>query len=271
VKSLIKENQKIEITVGAGNIKHFEGLGYNIKGKMRKKVIVNAKDLPKGSHSFITYVCDFCGTDFTRQVKEREYTYKNSPFDSCSNCKNKKREQTNLLKFGTKTPAENKDIVKKMEKTNIERYGVRNASLHPHFIDKIVKVKQENGTINSFGKMKIVNGVFASTGQVDVSNSLGGKVNVLLFNKCIDIVLFDEKIAIEYDGSGHKMSVTLGSKSEEEFNKSDEDLEVKILENGWKFIRIINYKDKTIDSDYIRNIVNDFIDSDKYNLHLHIS
>lgn len=232
---------------------------------------IDAKELSKGSNKEIIYICDFCGDEFIRKVKERERIYKNSKIDSCRKCSIKNREITNLRKFGVKYPAQSKDILSKMERTMIDRYGVKNPMESQKFIDKIAETKIKNGTYNSGAKHIIINGVFASKPQINLGKKLDGKINYNLFGKFVDIVLIDCRIAIEYDGSGHRLSVKRGAKTDDEFNRSEEMFEVKLLENGWRFIRITNTKDLPLDYDRIHEQIIKFIEEDRYYLHIKIS
>ena len=64
--------------------------------------------------------------------------------------------------------------------------------------------------------------------------------------KCfaLDIYLPEEKIDIEFDGSGHKMSIALGSISEEDFEKKELYRNVAIKKEGYKQMRIISLHDR---------------------------
>lgn len=232
---------------------------------------IDVKHLSKGSHKKIYYICDFCNKEFLREVREREKTYKTFPYDTCRDCSHIRRKQVNLNKFGCEYPAQNKEIFEKQKKTMMKKYGVENPMESQFFVDKIAETKMKNGTTGYSGEKFIINGVFASRPQVNLSKKINGKVNRYMFGKYIDIVLEEYKVAIEYDGSGHKMSIQRGKKTESEFYANELSFERKLLSHGWKFIRIKNEKDLLLDYDYIEKEIKNMIKEDRYYLMIDIS
>ncbi len=63
----------------------------------------------------------------------------------CNSCRSKylapKVAETNLKKYGTKAPAQNKEVLEKMKKTTLERFGVENVFKDKDKIKKSVKAK----------------------------------------------------------------------------------------------------------------------------------
>lgn len=70
--------------------------------------------------------CEIHGT-FTRGIG-KIYMVLNNNGELCPKCSKllgyKKAEKTNLEKYGTKAPAQNKEVLEKMKKSNLEKYGV---------------------------------------------------------------------------------------------------------------------------------------------------
>lgn len=227
--------------------------------------------LSENSHKKIWYICDICGDEFKREVRERNKSYNKLPYDTCLNCSHIKREETNMKKYGVKYPAQSKEMMAKQQATMMERYGVKNPMESKEFIEKIAETKMKNGTTGYTGEKFIVNGIFASRPQVNISKALGGNVNHYVFGKTADIVLHEEKLVIEYDGSGHTLSIKFGDKTEEEFYREEIEYERKVLSNGWKFVRIKNEKDLPLDYDYIKKEIDSMINEDRYYLMIDIS
>ena len=72
---------------------------------------------------------------------------------------------------------------------------------------------------------------------------LGGLLNYPCENFIIDICFPEEKIAIEYDGSGHDLSIRLNKISEVKF-KQKENFRKKVLyKNEYKIITFMSNKD----------------------------
>ena len=79
--------------------------------------------------------------------------------------------------------------------------------------------------------------------QFYLHNLYGGELNYPIKYYDVDICLLDEKIAIEYDGSGHELNVKLGRMTQEEFNQKETIRNIIIKKEGYKQIRIISSKD----------------------------
>lgn len=221
-------------------------------------------DMSYHSHIKGVYLCDFCGDEFERKIRERNYTYEKSPYDSCgkTECARKKREISNILKYGTKSPAESEEIKQKMIETFRKNHGVDNPMFVESIVKKIAETKVKNGTDKFYGGLPRINGVFASFPQINLSKKINGKVNYLLEGKFVDIVLEDEMIAIEYDGSGHTLSIQMGQRTEDEFYMREENFVKQLLTSGWRLIRIINEKDELLNYDEVIEKIDDFILAD---------
>ena len=89
-------------------------------------------------HNISSYpVCKICG----KQVSYINFTKGYSTY-CCTSCSRKdpesikKREQTNLKKYGTKNPCQSKIVQDKIEQTMLDRYGVKRALQNKEFLEK---------------------------------------------------------------------------------------------------------------------------------------
>jgi hypothetical protein len=84
---------------------------------------------------------------------------------------------------------------------------------------------------------------------------LGGELNLPINSSTLDIAYPSDKIYIEYDGSGHDLSVKLGSMTSEEFEKKEKNRRYALYKLNWKEIRIISRKDYLPSDDIIIEMI----------------
>ena len=194
--------------------------------------------------------------DLETQEKIKQTIFKRYGVDNVS--KNKdiqyKKEQTLMEHYGVSYPLQNKDVFAKMKKTNIERYG---HEFIPQLEETKQKVKQTNlkncGYEYYMQSPEFFEKWFKKNGSDFVKSSRQQKYLCNLYNgilnhpfKCfaLDIYLPKDKLDIEFDGSGHKMSVSLGNITLDEFEKKELYRNISIKKQGYKQMRIISSKDK---------------------------
>jgi very-short-patch-repair endonuclease len=95
--------------------------------------------------------------------------------------------------------------------------------------------------------------------QKYLHNILGGKLNYPIGKSSLDIAFPDEKIYIEYDGSGHDLSVKLGRVTQQEFLDKEKRRNYALLKRGWKEIRIVSKDDKLPTSYKIKQMFDEAI------------
>lgn len=164
-----------------------------------------------------------------------------------------KREQTFIEHYGVIAPLQNKQCLEKMIHTNMGRYGV---PYIPQLEETKQKVKQTN--LKKYGYESLMQSPeffkkwFAKNGSDFVKSSKQQRYLCGLYNgvlnhpfKCfaLDIFLPDDNLDVEFDGSGHRMSIALGNISEEDFEKKELYRNVAIKKQGYKQMRIISTKD----------------------------
>jgi len=137
--------------------------------------------------------------------------------------------------YGVDYPMQNEKVRLKRDENNIKKYGVKIPIQLDYIKQKAIKslllVKYKNGTIKS------------STQQNLIHQIIGGELNYPIDNISLDIAFPNEKIYVEFDGSGHDLSVKYGDLSKEEFIRHELKRKYYLKNRGWKEIRIISIKD----------------------------
>lgn len=164
-----------------------------------------------------------------------------------------KKDATLMEKYGTPYPLQNKECLEKLKQTNLERYGVE---FIPQLEETKQKVKQTNlkncGYESYMQSPEFLEKWFAKNGSTFVKSSRQQQYLCNLYNgilnhplKCfaLDIFLPEDKLDIEFDGSGHRMGISLGNISEEDFEKKELYRNVAIKREGYKQMRIISSHD----------------------------
>ena len=165
-----------------------------------------------------------------------------------------KRNKTIIEKYGTQYPLQNNECLEKLKRTNIERYGVE---FIPQLDETKQKVKQTNleryGYEHPMQSPEFLEKWFANNGSTFIKSSKQQRYLCNLYNgilnypfKCfaLDIFLPEYKLDVEFDGSGHKMGIFLGSISEEDFEKKELYRNVAIKREGYKQMRIASSTDR---------------------------
>lgn len=138
---------------------------------------------------------------------------------------------TSLEKYGTKYPCQNEEVKTKIKKTNIQRYGFENPIQNKDVLQKSIDSRYKHGNFT------------CSKNQYKLFELIGGKLNYPFEKFILDIAFPDEKIAVEWDGSGHDLSVRLGKISREQFIRNENYRNIFLFKNNWKLIRFISKKD----------------------------
>ena len=189
-------------------------------------------------------------------------------FASQSESVKQKAKQTNLDRYGVENPAQNKDVLEKAKNTNLERYGVESILCLPSFHEHAREVDIERyGVYHHLQNPEILekqketfykNGTCPTSKQQAYLNQIYcGELNYPLMMYNIDIALQEEKIAIEFDGSGHNLSVKIGELTQEEFNRKEIIRNNVIKRAGYKQIRIISYDDKIPSDEMLLQMLDD--------------
>lgn len=164
-----------------------------------------------------------------------------------------KRDATLMLNFGTLYPLQNEECFEKLKTTNIEKYGVENVSQLEETKQKVRQTNLEKyGYEHQMQSPEFLEKWFLKNGSDFVRTSKQQRYLCHLYNgilnypfKCfaLDIYLPDDKLDVEFDGSGHRMSITFGSVTEEEFENKELYRNIAIKREGYKQMRIISSSD----------------------------
>lgn len=128
-------NQKVEIKWHPKNKCRLEELGYKYTG-IGNSVFVDVKDVSHGSKSLVKVQCDYCGKIYEKRYKDYFYQRDNGK-DCCKSCASIERSETNLIKYGGKSPSCSREVREKQENTSISKYGVKYPIQLPEIREKI--------------------------------------------------------------------------------------------------------------------------------------
>ena len=209
--------------------------------------------LKPSSSIIITYICNCCHNKFYREIKKlsKLNTVNNT---LCKTCRNKhrnkknelmKREQTCLIRYGFKNPMQVEFIKNRYISTIQNKYGIQYTSVMqiPEIRNKQIQSLYNNNKIATSKQQKYLHNLF------------GGELNYICCNYIIDIAFIDDKIAIEYDGSGHDLSVKLGRYSLYKFNEKEHLRNNILINSGWKIVHLIAPHDKLLDDLYLLQLI----------------
>lgn len=221
----------VEIEPNCKNFKHYKSLGYDCK--VGKSIRVNVSDLTKGSHAIIDCTCDYCGDLI--DMPYREYYKKMQgiiPKIACYNCRGKKTAESNMSRYGVRSVSELPDYKEKVQKTCYDKYGVlnytqtdeykerykqtvynkygyTNISQVPQFREKITQTYFNNGVVKTSKQQRYICDLYE------------GLLNYPIKYYNVDLYIKDDNIAVEYNGSGHWLSVKCESYTLNEFKKRE--------------------------------------------------
>ena len=165
-----------------------------------------------------------------------------------------KVKQTNLEKYGVEFPMQLEEFQNRIKQTSIKKYGVYHFTQAPEVIQKRKATNlakygvefpiQNKAILNKSIMSRYQHGNFTcSKQQYYLYQLIGGELNYPFLNFIIDIAFPVEKIAVEWDDSGHDLSVRMGKVTPNDF-KRNENYRSKILfENNWRIIRFITKHD----------------------------
>lgn len=264
--------KEAEVKLNSCNVEHYKSLGYKIPMKkaseltkkvehkdyvydFSKTILVKVKDLTNGSHSKIKALCDYC-QNTTMTMSYKDYNKKTS-FNhkiACKNCYPLKVKETSLMKYNVDNYAKTQQFLDAIHSISVDKYGADYFTQSPDVIKRRYETcLQRYGCINPMQSPEVrakanetlcKNGAQKTSKQQLYLHSLyGGNINFPISYYAVDICFEKEKIAIEYDGGGHDLRVTLGVLTQEEFDNKEIIRNSVLKKEGYKRINIVSKSD----------------------------
>jgi very-short-patch-repair endonuclease len=128
--------------------------------------------------------------------------------------------------------SQSREIKEKILQTNLERYGCKTPAQLPEVRAKITQTLYANSSQKASKQQRYINNLYQ------------GILNFPVKYYCADVFLSNDNLIVEYDGSGHMLNVTMGRETIEEYNHK-EIVRYNVLKNeGYKQMKIISKTDK---------------------------
>lgn len=156
----------------------------------------------------------------------------------------KQIEETSMKKYGTKRPMQSQIVKDNHKRSIFEKYGVEYIGESKEVIAKRLNTRYKNGNHMS------------SKPQNELYGFVGGELNYPCDNFIIDIALIQDNIAIEYNGSGHDLSVRLNRISREKFDRNENFRRKVLYKNNYRIITFISQKDKNFSEEITLKLIN---------------
>lgn len=244
--------------------------------------MVNPFDLGNQSEKEIMYKCDCCGKEIKLRwcdyIKKRNREYSNAG-DFCSECVRKNRakwfkenkeqeykniykqahnraKETCLQKYGCENVMQNDKIKENLKKAIQGKYGVDNVMQLPEIREKIAKTLGTNQELETFisdngNTYYRCKGIPCSQNQLHLYELLGGELNGFVSYYPVDLLFSEDKIYLEYNGTGHNLAVKMKKKTEEQ-QRQDENKRYFYLKNqGYKQILFISLTKRNLPPDNV--------------------
>lgn len=263
--SLIKN--KKEITITCRNYTYYKNKGYDIskitKNNKFYNIVVNSEDVnPKSKIIMLDFICDCCGCKFQRSAQNYyQRVFKTNNLSTyCDKCSLEASKETMFKKYGVEYGGQVEGSIKKREKTCIEKYGVSHALKTKESQNKSKLTCISKYGVDSFSKTNIFkenakeyfrksNIIACSKSQQHIADILGIETNVYFHGYYLDMLY--NNIDIEYDGSGHNLSVKHGDLPQEEFDRKEKKRYAAIHYYGLKTLTILGNERDILPKDEI--------------------
>ena len=259
--------KEVEVKPTGKMVKYYRNLGYDVK--YNQPLLVKIEHLQMGSHANIEILCDMCNKNkMTVTYDTYNRVVENTGSYVCKECLGKKRNDTNLKRYGTNYPSQLKIFKEKTKQTNLKKYGVENVMMDFEIKKRLKQtIFQKYGVSSTMQLPKVrekANETLCKNGtqktskqQLYLHSILGGKLNFPISYYAIDICFPEEKLTLEYDGGFHDGRVKLGRLTQEEFNQKEIIRNNIIKREGYKQMRIISSKDRLPQDDILLQMLQD--------------
>ena len=143
------------IHVNKYNIKNITDLyGDILEVKLDEDLDIPVNLLPEGSGHKVKIICDFCGTHYENEWRKYLKIFKNNQKQCCSSkkCKEDKKKETNLKKWGVDNPMKSEKVRETLKKSILKNWGVDHYSKTDEFKEKIKNTAQKNWEVDHYSK-----------------------------------------------------------------------------------------------------------------------
>jgi len=248
-----------------------------------KTFLVKVEDLPTQSDITISAVCDYCNEPYEVKYYAYYNSTKGLTTKcACKNCASKKQRDIMLSTYGVASPSQLDSVKEKKKQTTLEHYGVDNPSKSKDVRDKVEKTMMERYGVPSPAQVKEFQekraatcierfGVDCSLKSTEVREKAAKSLYIASSQKCskqqmylfnlynnkenvevnypvlyynVDLCFVNNNIVMEYDGSGHDLSVKFGNITQDEFKHKEMIRSIILKREGYKLIKIISAQDK---------------------------
>lgn len=141
--------------------------------------------------------------------------------------------QNNLKRYGVPYTSMLPSTTEKRNETNLQRYGYTCSLCNPEIRKKGYETMSNNGT----------QAVLSSSQQNHLNQLFGGILNYLYGYYHIDSYIKEDKIGIEYSGSGHNLSVRLGRETEKTFLGKEQARKTYFKKHGLPIVEFVSTTD----------------------------
>lgn len=256
-------NEKVPVSISRRNRKYYVDKGYNIPDNFEGIFDIYCKDVNPKSKTNIIFICDCCGTKFERSA-QNHYRRFAKAIDSnvyCPNCYHKHTIESMKEKYGVEYGTQIEGYKEKSKETFKKRYGVDHPLQSKRIQEKIKQTCLEKYGVNSYTKTekfreqakKLFNNnnlVSCSKAQKHICELFECKLNYHFHGFYLDC-LYQDWLDIEYDGSGHNLSVKTGKITQEDFDLKQRQRYAVLHQFGIKTITILGNKQDILPIDSI--------------------
>lgn len=193
-------------------------------------MLKNPTKLGPGSLKHVECICDYCGQEFTQPNRNRIKGHKIIEKDACKDCRMKKREESSILKYGTKVPSQSTEIRKKSSLTK----GGKGINVEDYKDQILDMYNQPNMSINNIAqKLNITRSVLIAYLQklgLDTTGDVQQKRTATVMEK------YGKEHIMQTEAAQQKFKQTMSAKTKEEKEKITEKIKKTNLEKyGYEF------------------------------------
>jgi very-short-patch-repair endonuclease len=277
------ESLGYEVPKRKASKKIYQRTGREYMYDLGKTFLVKIEDLPPQSTFTISAACDYCNEPYEVQYGAYyRSTQGLTTKCACKNCASQKHRDIMLSTYGVVSPSQLDSVKEKKKQTTLEHYGVDNPSKSKVIRDRVENTMMERYGVSSPAQVKEFQekraatcmeryGVDCSLKSAEVREKAAKSYYIAFSQKCskqqmylfnlysneenvevnypisyynVDLYFVNDNIVMEYDGSGHDLSVKMGNVTQDEFDHKEMIRSIILKREGCKLIKIASEQDK---------------------------